>query len=125
MKIITFLLTGIAYFAATSVYASPAVPIVKDQALPQARANLLKDGWKARKFQRAESSAAMDTFRAAGYTETEQCGKEEYFCVLDYVNAHGACLRVIVDYSTLAPLKGWVSNWTFECPNPELLKPVG
>ena len=119
-----FILAGAGLLAAASAYASPAVPIVKDQALPHARANLLKDGWKARKFQRVVSSDAMDTFRAAGYTETEQCAKDEYFCVLDYVNAHGACLRVIVDYSTLAPLKGWVSSWTFECPNPELLKPA-
>lgn len=117
-------LAGAVLLAAVSVQAAPSVPLVKDMTLASARANLLKQGWKARKFQRVIPSAAMDTFRSAGYTETEQCGQNEYFCVLDYVNEHGTCLRVIMDYSTLAPLKGWVSSWTFECPDPELLKPA-
>ena len=120
------ILAGAALLVVVSAYAAPAVPIMKDMSLASARAGLVKQGWKARKIQRFVPSAAMDAFRNAGYAETEQCGGNEYFCVLDYVNARGSCLRVIVDYSYLSPLKAWVSSWTFECPNPEaLVKPSG
>lgn len=102
--------------------AQAAAPISKTTKLEKARVELRAAGWKPRSFARFAPSDAMSTFHDHGYTETEQCSNEEYSCVLDYVSDKGACLRVVVDYSTLKPLHAWVSSWTNECPNPELLK---
>lgn len=114
------ILAGAALFAAASAAAD--VPLSGNQALASARTALLRHGWKPRALARFMPGDAMDIFRSNGYTETEQCSHEEYSCVLDYVNEHGSCLRVIVDYATLKPLHAWISSWTNECPNPELLK---
>ena len=102
--------------------AQAAVPISKTMKLEKARVALRAAGWKPRDFSRFAPSDAMDIFRGLGYTETEQCSNQEYSCVLDYVNASGSCLRIVVEYSNLKPLHAWVGNWTSECPNPEQLK---
>ena len=102
--------------------AQAAVPISKTMKLEKARVELRAAGWKPRDFARYAPSDAMSTFHDHGYNETEQCSNQEYSCVLDYVNANGSCLRVVIEYSTLKPLHAWVSSWTSECPNPEQLK---
>ncbi|HSC48571.1 MAG TPA: hypothetical protein VLG68_10845 [Gammaproteobacteria bacterium] len=110
-----------AAFAGASASASPPVPLAKNQSITTARAKLMQAGWKPDKLNDGATDQAFVTFRSAGYTETEQCGSTEPFCVLDYNDGHGACLRVIFDYATLKPLKAWVTNWTHECVDKTML----
>jgi|GEM_PF-3950162 len=114
-------LAALALLVSASAYAAR-VTLARGEQLTKARPELLQQGWKPRKIERYAPSKTMDAFRNAGYLETEQCANDDYLCVLDYVNAQGACLRVVVNYNTLEPLRPWVTSWTFECPNPEILK---
>ncbi|MGE5625751.1 MAG: hypothetical protein ACM3ZT_09415 [Bacillota bacterium] len=122
-RLVTAMLFALAVTA--TAQAAKSVPLAKNLALDKAKAALRAQGWKPRAFARFIPGDAMDIFHANGYTETEQCSNEEYSCVLDYADAHGACLRVMVSYSTLKPLHAWVDHWTSECPNPEMLKAPG
>ena len=110
-----------AALAATAALAAPPVPLAKSQSLATARTKLMQAGWKPDKLTDGATGQAFVTFRNAGYTETELCGSTEPFCVLDYNDGHGACLRVIFDYATLQPLKAWVTSWTHECVDKTLL----
>lgn len=109
---------------AAAAHAAPPVPLAKNQPLATARAKLMQAGWKPDRMDYHATDEASTAFARAGYTETEQCSSIEPFCVLDYSDGHGTCLRVTFDYATLKPLKAWVTNWTHECANPaRLLKP--
>ena len=119
------LLIACALFIATAAHAAPPVPLAKSQDLVAARAKLIQAGWKPDKIIFSTADEAFNTFRKAGYDETEQCGSTEPFCVLDYNDGHGACLRVIFDYATLKPLKAWVTSWTHECVDPAMLVKPG
>lgn len=111
----------VAAFTGASASASPPVPLAKNQSIVTARAKLKQAGWRPQKMKYQGTDDAFLGFWAAGYHETELCGSDDSFCVLDYTDGHGACLRVMFDYGALKPLKAWVSSWTRECPNPAML----
>lgn len=117
----SLLIACAAALAAASALAAPPVPLATSQPLATARAKLIQAGWKPDKLIDGATDEAFTTFWHAGYEETEQCGSTEPFCVLDYNDGRGACLRVIFDYATLKPLKAWVTSWTHECVNPAML----
>jgi hypothetical protein len=110
-----------AALAGASASAAPRVPLAKNQSIVTARAKLKQAGWKPDKVKYQGLDAPFVAFRQAGYTETEQCAADDSFCVLDYSDGHGNCLRVMFDYNMLKPLKAWVTSWTHECPNPAML----
>jgi len=107
--------------ASAAAQAAPPVPLAKNQAIATARVKLMQAGWRPDKMKYEATDEAFKAFVGAGYKEIEQCSGIEPFCVLDYNDGHGACLRVIYDYGTLEPLKAWVTSWTHECPNPAML----
>jgi len=111
----------VAALAGTTAWASPPVPLAKNQAIATARAKLKQAGWRPMKIKYQGLDTAFVAFWQAGYTETEQCASDDAFCVLDYSDGHGNCLRVMFDYNMLKPLQAWVTSWTRECPNPDML----
>lgn len=110
--------------ATSALAAGHSLPIEKGEVFKKARAELLQAGWRPRKITVIGTDPANTAFHAAGYGETESCSSSDNFCVLDYVDAKGACLRLVVNYNRLTPLQAWTGEWTFDCPNPEYLKPV-
>lgn len=107
---------------AGTALAGHSLPIEKGEVFNKARAELIKAGWKPRNIVVKGTDDASTAFRAAGYGETESCSNSENLCVVDYVDAKGTCLRLMVNYNRLKPLQAWTGEWTFECPNPEYLK---
>jgi hypothetical protein len=110
-----------AALAGAAAWAAPPVPLAKNQSIATARAKLKQAGWRPLKMKYQGTDTAFMDFWYAGYTETEQCAADDSFCVLDYTDGHGNCLRVMFDYGALKPLKAWVSSWTRECPNPAMI----
>src|SRR5690348_701942 len=106
-RITTALITVALVTSVAAVAAGHNVIISKGEDFSKARAELIKDGWRPRKITIAAPDAPSTAFRAAGYGETESCSNTDNFCVLDYVDAKGACLRLLVNYNRLQPLQAW------------------
>ena len=102
-------------FLTSIAYSKDKLLIHKNQLLSEAKANLIKSGWKPYPTGKPEDLGLIqEPYIKKGYIEIDNCGASSPYCEFNY-KKQSRCLKLIAGSFEEPVEESRVATWRFDC----------